>query len=261
MRILFIGDVFGEPGRDLITDKLYKLRHDEKIDFCIANGENASHGRGLSKKNADELLESGVDFITLGNHAFSHKDIFDYIDEYPIIRPFNLSSALPGRGAAAVKCKGFQIGIINLEGRVFIEPAGDNPFEAADRALSELSERCGKCDIIIVDFHAETTSEKKALALYLDGRVSAVLGTHTHVQTTDEQILRKGTAFITDVGMTGVNNEKSIIGMDSLLVTEKFVKGVPVRFEPASGKAVMNAVIIDFDDSDGAAQGIRRINI
>ena len=223
MRILFIGDIFGEPGRDIIVDKLFRLRHEEKIDFCIANCENASHGRGLSKRNADELLESGVDFVTMGNHTFSNNEIYEFIRDYPIIRPYNLSGLLPGKGFAAVELKnGVRVGIINIEGRVFIEPAGDNPFEAADRALMELRENFGNCHVIIVDFHAETSSEKKALGLYLDGRVTAVLGTHTHVQTADEQILSKGTAFITDVGMTGVSGEGSIIGMDSRLVTEKF---------------------------------------
>ncbi len=260
MRILFIGDVFGSPGRDLIVDSLFRLRHQEKIDFCIANCENATNGRGLSEAHAKELLDAGIDFITLGNHAFSHNDIYGYIDRLPVIRPINLSSSLPGSGIGVAECKGAKIGIINIEGRVFIEPAGDNPFEAADKAVKELSERYGDCEIIIVDFHAETTSEKKALALYLDGRVSAVLGTHTHVQTSDEQILKCGTAFITDVGMTGVCGE-SVIGMNSRLVTEKFVKGVPVRFEPAMGKASLNAVIIDFNDENYAVNEFLRINM
>ena len=249
MRILFIGDVFGEAGRDIIVDRLFRIRHEEKIDFCIANCENASHGRGLSRRNADELLESGVDFITMGNHTFSNNDIYEYINDYPIVRPCNLSRTLPGKGVAAVEHKGLRIGIINIEGRVFIEPAGNDPFEAADNALKELSEKYGQCDIIVTDFHAETTSEKKALALYLDGRVSAVIGTHTHVQTADEQVLKKGTAFITDAGMTGISQGESVIGMDSRLVTEKFIKGVPVRFEPAvKGEVELDGVIMDFEE-------------
>ena len=261
MRILFIGDVFGEPGRDIIVDRLFRLRHEEKIDFCIANCENASHGRGLSKRNAEELLESGVDFITMGNHTFSNNEIYEFINDYPIVRPCNLSKALPGKGVAAVDRKGKRIGIINIEGRFFIEPAGDNPFEAADLALSELSDKFGECDVIIVDFHAETSSEKKALGLYLDGRVSAVIGTHTHVQTADEQVLRKGSAFITDAGMTGVSGDGRVIGMDSRLVTEKFIKGVPVRFEPAKGAAELNGVILDLSDdkNDANANGLLKV--
>ncbi len=199
-----------------------------------------------------------MDFITLGNHAFSHRDIYDYIGKLPVIRPCNLSRLLPGKGVAAVSCNGKKIGIINIEGRVFIEPAGDNPFEAADDALKELNDNFGTCNIIIMDFHAETTSEKKALALYLDGRVSAVLGTHTHVQTADEQILPRGTGFISDVGMTGacVN---SVIGMDARLVTEKLIKGTPVRFEPAAGQGEMHGVIIDFDDNTDKIVAFNRL--
>lgn len=258
MNILFIGDVFGEPGRSLIVDGLFKIRHEEKIDFCIANCENASHGRGLSRRNAKELLESGVDFITMGNHTWSNNEIYDYIDEFPVIRPVNFAESLPGRGFAVVTFRGIKIGVLNIEGRVFIEPPGDNPFEAADNAVNEIKSAGAK--IIIVDFHAETTSEKKALALYLDGRVSAVIGTHTHVATADEQILKGGTAFITDVGMTGVC-DGSIIGMNSRLVTEKFVRGVPVRFEPALGNPELNGVILEFDDNIMSVKSIRRLRV
>lgn len=255
MRILFIGDVFGSPGRDFIIDHLFRIRHEERVDFCVANCENATHGRGLSRKCADELLSSGIDFITMGNHTWSHSDIFSYIEDYPMVRPVNLARSLPGKGYAVVTCKGIRIGILNLEGRVFIDPPGDNPFEAADEAVEALS---AQSDFILVDFHAETTSEKKALALSLDGRVGAVLGTHTHVATADEQILKGGTAFITDVGMTGVCAE-SVIGMSSRLVTDKMANGVPVRFEPAEGRAEMNAVLLDIDEQTRCVTEIRRV--
>lgn len=255
MRILFIGDVFGEPGRDFLTDYLYRVRHEEKVDFCIANGENATHGRGLSRGHAEELLAAGVDFITMGNHTWSHADIFDYIGELPIVRPANFPSSLPGRGFASVPCRGMRLGILNLEGRIFIDPPGDNPFEAAEKALSVLS---AESDFILVDFHAEATSEKKALAVFLDGRVGAVLGTHTHVAAADEQILKGGTAFITDVGMTGVCAE-GVIGMKSGPVLQKMAGGFPARFEPAAGKAEMNAVLLEVSEETGRAVSIRRI--
>ncbi|MBE7057001.1 MAG: TIGR00282 family metallophosphoesterase [Ruminococcaceae bacterium] len=253
MNILFLGDVFAGTGRDAVDERLYDIKKEYNIDYTIANGENAAHGKGLSLKTADELLDAGVDFITLGNHAWSNNTIHHFIEDYPVIRPANFHPDLPGSSYAIRETKDGNIGILNLQGRVYMDPS-DSPFDAADKCIEEM---CKEAKIIIVDFHAEASSEKIALAHYLDGKVSAVLGTHTHVQTADERILPKGTAFITDVGMCGPSD--SIIGMNTSLVLEKFVYNVPRRFEPASGKPQINAVVLDINPETGKAQKIERI--
>jgi len=253
LNILFLGDVFAGTGRDAVDERLYDIKKEYNIDYTIANGENAAHGKGLSLKTADELLDAGVDFITLGNHAWSNNTIHHFIEDYPVIRPANFHPDLPGSSYAIRETKDGNIGILNLQGRVYMDPS-DSPFDAADKCIEEM---CKEAKIIIVDFHAEASSEKIALAHYLDGKVSAVLGTHTHVQTADERILPKGTAFITDVGMCGPSD--SIIGMNTSLVLEKFVYNVPRRFEPASGKPQINAVVLDINPETGKAQKIERI--
>ncbi|MBQ8828262.1 MAG: TIGR00282 family metallophosphoesterase [Clostridia bacterium] len=253
MRILFIGDVFGAAGRRVIERKLTKVKNEYDIDFCIVNGENASHGRGLSMSAADTLYGAGADFITMGNHTWGNGDIFNYIDDYPIIRPANFAEGLPGRGYDVVDTVAGRVGIINLQGRVSMDPV-DNPFTCADKCIERMKD---EADMIIVDFHAEATSEKMAMAYYLDGRVSAVLGTHTHVQTADERILQNGTAFITDVGMTGTDT--GVIGMRKHQVIEKFVMGLPKRFEPADGRAHMCGAVLDVDNESGKTLSIERI--
>lgn len=257
MRILFIGDVFGVPGRRVIGELLEEIKEKYDIDYCVANCENASHGRGVSMSAADFLYGSGVDFITMGNHTWGNGELLNFIDDYPIIRPANYAEGLPGRGYDIVDTVSGKVAVINLLGRVSMDPC-ENPFQCVDRCLREIEEK-GGADAIIVDFHAEATSEKIAMSYYLDGRVTAVIGTHTHVQTADETILTEGTAYITDVGMTGTS--AGVIGMKRAQVIEKFVTGMPKRFEPADGKAVLRGVIIETDVSGIKAVSIERIQV
>lgn len=254
MKVLFIGDIFARPGRQALITWLEDIKNEYSIDFCIANAENASHGRGITKQSADEIYSYGVDFITLGNHVWSQKDTFTFIDDFPMIRPANMSDSLPGKGYAIMNTPKGDIGIINLQGRVYMD-LSDNPFECITECINRIR---NYTNIIIVDFHAEATSEKIALAMYVDGLVSAVVGTHTHVQTADEQILKGGTAFISDVGMTGPVN--GIIGMDVKCVMDKFVRSIPSRFEPAKGDFMLNAVVIDICDTTGKALNITRVS-
>lgn len=255
MRILFIGDVFGVPGRRIIGDRLDSIRQEYNIDFCIANCENASHGRGVSMTAADFLYGAGVDFITMGNHTWGNGELFNFIDDYPIVRPANYAEGLPGRGYEIADTIAGRVAVINLLGRVSMEPC-ENPFTCADKCLADIENK-GGADVIIVDFHAEATSEKIAMSYYLDGKVTAVIGTHTHVQTADEMILPGGTAYITDAGMTGTR--AGVIGMKRAQVIEKFVTGMPKRFEPADGKAILCGVIIETDGTK--AVSIERICI
>lgn len=251
---MFIGDVFGEAGRDIIVDRLFRLRHMEKVDFVIANCENASHGRGLSAEHAKELFESGIDFVTMGNHTFDRTDFVTFADRLPVVRPGNIEPDKAGKGFMVVNVKNAKVAVMNLEGAAFISPPGDNPFYAADGMLKSIGE---DVKIKILDFHAEASGEKKALAVYLDGRVSAVLGTHTHVQTADEMILTHGTAYITDVGMTGVAQE-SIIGMDADHVIRKMKDNEHVPFIPANGMPEMDYVLLDIDEQTGKTITITR---
>lgn len=256
MKILMIGDVFGRVGRDLLFE--YSERGFFGADAVIANIENAAHGRGVTKAVFDEISRTGIDGFTLGNHVWNCPDIKNvllYNDN--IVRPYNLEGDLPGEGITVIKTKnGVRIGLLNLLGRVSVQPLSCNPFLAADRAIETLKDRC---DIIIVDFHAEATSEKQAMGYYLDGRVSVVAGTHTHVQTADEQILQKGTGYITDLGMTGPS--VSVLGMDKNIVLRNFVTGIPKRLEPANGTGQFNAAIFDVDTNTGKTVSIERINI
>ena len=232
--ILFVGDVFGGTGRAALRKALPELRREHAVDVCIVNGENASHGRGLSLGSAEEIYLAGADCITMGNHTWNNHEIYQFIDDYSMVRPANFASNLPGKGSALLELGGFLVGVVNLQGRVYMDPC-DNPFEIAEREVSRLRERT---PVIFVDFHAEATAEKAALAYFLDGRVTAVAGTHTHVQTADERILPGGTAFITDVGMTGPHG--GVIGMDKAGVLNKFVKCVPQKFKPAEGLSLIH---------------------
>ncbi len=255
MRILFVGDVHGRPGRRILTARLPALRRLHGADLVIANGENAAGGSGINAAVAEELFAAGVDVITGGNHTWQIREAYELLDSDPrILRPANYPPGVPGRGSAVVTTRsGRTAGVVNLMGRVFMGEL-DDPFRAARAEADRLRERT---PVIVVDFHAEATSEKQALAWYLDGRVSAVVGTHTHVQTADERILPGGTAYITDVGMTGPRD--GIIGMDRSRILERFLTQLPVRFEVAGGPAQLNAVVVDVDEATGRAREILRV--
>ena len=250
MRILVVGDVIGKPGRRALQQFLPGLINELDIELVVANGENSAHGIGITVKTAQELLDAGVDVITSGNHIWAQRDIIDCMDgDLPIIRPLNFPPGVAGRGY--IKVKGALV--VNLIGRIFIGPS-DCPFRAMDAMLSSLSPLP---KVIVVDFHAEATSEKIALGRYLDGRVSAVLGTHTHVGTTDSHILPGGTAYVTDIGMVGPMD--SIIGDDVTNVLESFLKGLPHRLSVGKGPCALDAILLDIDDSTGKALSIGRI--
>lgn len=255
MRILFVGDIHGKPGRRVLRDRLPVLRQQHKIDLVIANGENAAGGAGISADTAQEIFAAGVGVITGGNHTWQHRDAYELLDsDARILRPLNYPPGTPGRGATIVAgSTGRQVGVINLQGRVFMSDL-DDPFRAARAECERLRDTT---PLIVVDFHAEATSEKIALGWYLDGRASAVVGTHTHVQTADERVLPGGTAFISDVGMTGPRD--GVIGMDREKILERFLTQLPVRFEVASGPAQLSAVVVDVDETSGRARSIERV--
>lgn len=256
MNILVLGDVVGEIGCEFLRKKLPSLKKLKGIDFCIANGENSSTGNGITPYSAECLFSSGVDFITTGNHVFRRKEVFDLLDESEfIIRPYNFHKSCPGKGYSIIDCGRYSIGILNLSGTMFLDKC-DCPFECADRAIEEMKKQT---NIIIVDFHAEATSEKKALGFYLDGRVSALFGTHTHVQTSDAAVLGDGTGYITDVGMCGVID--SVLGVDKNIVIEKFRRGMPVRFDGASGDCMLNGCIFTIDEKSGKCTGAEIIDL
>lgn len=251
---MFIGDIVGSTGRRAIREVLPTLRDKFNPHLIIANGENAAAGRGITAKIARELFELGIHGLTMGNHTWDNKEIFEFIDDEPrIVRPANYVPGNPGRGCTVIKNGKHELGLINLIGRTFLMPY-DDPFRAADRILDEWQ---GKVKHVLVDVHAEATSEKISLGWHLDGRVSAVVGTHTHVQTHDERILPGGTAYVTDVGMVGARD--SVIGMETETVVRKFRDQLPARFKPAEGKWQFNAVLIELDDGTGSAKSIRLI--
>lgn len=255
MNILVIGDIVGKPGRRALKNLLPGLQRKYNIEFTIANAENAAGGKGISKEVFTEIMGAGVDACTMGNHVWDNREIFNFIDDEPrIVRPANYPGDCPGQGFH-IYTGGYnkKIGIINVSGRVFLDPL-DCPFQVTEEILNGMKE---ETDIIIVDFHAEATSEKLAFAYYLDGRVDAVLGTHTHIQTADERILPQGTAYITDLGMTGPVD--SILGMDKDLVLQRFLNQRPVRFEVAKGPAQLQGVILSFDDDRNRVIAIERI--
>ena len=252
MRILFVGDVMGRLGRKTVHALLPGLRRETEAEIIVANGENAAGGRGLTLATADELFAAGVDVITSGNHVWEVREIYPILDsESPILRPLNYPPGVPGRGMLIAHGAAF----INLQGRTFMGAETDCPFRAADKALEHLQDT----PVILVDIHAEATSEKAALGWYLDGRVSAVIGTHTHVATADAHVLPAGTAFISDVGMVGPRD--SIIGMEVKPIIERFLTQLPTRFSPVeTGPVIFNSVLIDIDEASGRAQSIVRID-
>lgn len=252
MKVLFIGDIVGSPGRKAVKEYISELKREMPFDYCIANGENAAGGSGITNTVAQDLYKCGIDALTLGNHTWAKKEVINFIDsDTKLIRPANYPQELPGRGSVII---GGKLGIVNLLGRVYMDSV-DCPFKALERELEYLKSHV---KVVILDIHAEATSEKCALAWHSDGRVSAVLGTHTHVQTADERILPCGTAFITDVGMTGPY--EGIIGVDRDIVLEKFRYCMPVRFELAKGDVQFNAVHLEIDEKTGRTISIKRIS-
>ena len=257
MRILFIGDIFGKPGREIARKAIPVLIERESLDFVIANVENSAAGFGVTGDIADAILGYGVDVMTSGNHVWDKKEVLDYIPRQPrLLRPANFPPGVPGRGSYVGRTRtGEPVGVINLMGRIFMAPL-DDPFAAA---LREIESMRAKTRVIIVDFHGEATSEKIAMGWHLDGRVTAVFGTHTHVQTADERVLPKGTACLTDVGMTGPHD--SIIGVTVDSALARFLNGMPAKFEAASGPGRLNAIIVTADPANGKATAIERLNL
>jgi 2',3'-cyclic-nucleotide 2'-phosphodiesterase len=252
MLILFVGDIVGSPGRRILKDHLADLVEQRKINLAIVNCENAASGFGITPRLVDELFDAGADVLTGGNHIWDRKEILDYFPHQPrLLRPANFPDGLPGSGLYLGNSRsGVPYAVLNLQGRTFMVPI-DCPFRAAERELARISP---ETKVIIVDMHAETTSEKQAMGWFLDGKVSAVIGTHTHVATADAHVLPGGSAFITDVGMTGPHN--SIIGMTKEPIIQRFLTGLPARFEVGEGDVQLHAVVIDVDETSGRARSI-----
>lgn len=255
MVVLFIGDIFGRTGRNLIKENLSRIKEESSVDLIIANGENSAGGVGITKEIYEDLLSYGIDVITLGNHAWAQKKIFDFIDDADrLVRPANYPLGTPGKPYVIVEVNGRKAAIINMCGRVFMDCI-ECPFKTIDSLLSEIGDNV---EIKILDFHAEATSEKIAMGWFLDGRITAVLGTHTHVQTADERILPKGTGYITDVGMTGPLN--SVLGVKKDIIIKKFISSLPGRFEAEEDSGQINAVLLRIDENNHVSH-IKRLNL
>lgn len=257
MKILAIGDVFGKSGCDFLLKKLPTLKKEHAIDLVIANGENSAEGNGILPSSAETLFAAGVDVITGGNHTLRRKEIFNMLEENEfLLRPANLPSSIPGKGITYVDLGYTIVAVINILGVVYLESLSC-PFETADKLINEAKQNGAK--IIVVDFHAEATSEKRALGFYLDGRVSCIFGTHTHVQTSDEQILPNNTGYITDIGMTGVID--SVLGVEKSIIIQKMKDKLPVKFYGATGECELNGCIFDVDKSTGFTKSVQRIKV
>lgn len=256
MKILIGGDIVGSPGRTMFARVAAQMKEKGAADFVIANAENAAGGRGITPSLAEELFQAGADVITLGDHAWDQKDIVGYLDREPrVVRAANFAPGCPGKGWVTVDSPRGPVTVVSLVGRVFMPP-NDCPFQAIDRFLAS-AER--KSKVIVVDIHAEATSEKIAMSRFLEGRVSAVVGSHTHVQTADETVLPKGTAYLTDLGMTGPKD--SVLGRDVQSVLHKFVTGMPAQFKVATDDVRLEGALVDVDEATGKARGIRRVQI
>lgn len=256
IKLLFIGDIVGSTGRKAVRESLPRLKSKYSPHIIIANGENAASGRGITEKIAKEFFDLGIHGLTMGNHTWDNKEIFDFIDREPrMVRPANFPPGTPGIGHTVIKGNGKELAVVNLMGRTFL-PAIDDPFRVADDILAELSKK-HKC--IMVDFHAEATSEKIAMGWYLDGRTSFVVGTHTHVQSNDDIILPQGTAYLTDSGMVG--SREGVLGMERSAVIRKFTTQLPVRFQVCEGKWHFHAVFVEIDEATGKAKKIEKIKM
>jgi hypothetical protein len=255
-RLLFIGDIVGRPGRDLVRRGVRALREYHQIDLVIANAENAAAGFGITRELGEQILDSSVDVMTSGNHIWDKKEAIDYIGIEPrLLRPLNFPAGVPGNGSYIARtADGVSVGVVNAMGRVFMLNI-DDPFAGILKEIEKVKQRAR---IVFVDFHAEATSEKIAMGWHLDGKVTAMVGTHTHVQTADERILPKGTAYLTDAGMTGPHD--SVIGVDIDAAVGRFINAMPARFETATGNPRLNGVIIEADDATGLATDIERVS-
>ena len=239
MNILAIGDLVGELGLNKLAEEIENIKKEYKIDFIIVNGENVADGMGITKKAFDKIIKCGANVVTMGNHTWGKKEIFTFIDNPKLIRPANYPEGVVGKGYGIYECSGKKIAVINLIGRTEVNVLSENPFIKANEILKEIE---GKADIIIVDFHAEATAEKVAMGYHLDGKVTAVFGTHTHIQTADEKLLDKGTAYITDIGMTGP--KKSVIGMDIDASLKRFLTTLPEKYKIAQGESMLNRLCV-----------------
>ena len=255
MKILMVGDIFGRAGRRSFAELTPKIKAEKKIDIVVANGENAAHGHGLTVSTFNELMSGGADVITTGNHVWSNKDILEIIDREPfLLRPANFPEGTPGKGFCIFPYRAKNIGVINVMGRTFMQPL-DCPFVCAEKIVEQIK---NDCDIILIDFHAEATSEKISLGYFLDGKVTAVVGTHTHVQTADERLLPQGTAYITDLGMVGIFD--SVIGLEIESVVEKFISCRNGKFlVPEKGVCIYSGVILEIDDATNKPKSIERV--
>ena len=255
-RVLLTGDTVARAGRRVLEERLFDLRQQREIDFVVTNVENAAGGFSITARIAQDLFAAGVDVMTSGNHIFDKREVLEYIETEPrLLRPANYAPGVPGKGRWVGKIKGVPIAVLNLQGRAFMPPS-DDPFRTADAQLAALEP---SVKIILVDMHGEATAEKMGMGRYLDGRVSAVVGTHTHVQTADEQIFPGGTAYITDLGMTGPHD--GIIGMQTNIVIERFLKGIAPKFEPCEGNIKLNGLLVDVDEETGKAMQVERISL
>lgn len=256
MKILAVGDIVGENGLRKLKEVLPNLKQKEKIDFIIVNGENVAGGMGITEKNFNQIILAGADVVTLGNHTWSKKDVFNFIDHEKLIRPANYPEGVVGKGYFIYYCKNKRIAVINLIGRTNMGILSENPFLEADKILNKIK---GKADIIVVDFHAEATAEKIAMKHYLDGRVNILFGTHTHVQTADEEITQKGMGYITDIGMTGPID--SVIGMDKKASIKRFVTTLPERYKIAEGESKFNSCIFTINEETCRTESVSRRNL
>ena len=256
MKILAVGDIVGENGLRKLKEILPNLKQQEKIDFIIVNGENVAGGMGITEKLFNQIIQAGADVVTLGNHTWSKKDIFNFIDNEKIIRPANYPKGVVGKGYNIYKCKNKKIAVMNLLGRTNMGILTENPFLEADNIINKVKD---EVDYIILDFHAEATAEKIAMKEYLEGRVNIIFGTHTHVQTADEEITKSGMGYISDLGMTGPKD--SVIGMDKKASIKRFVKTLPEKYRIAEGESKFNGCIFEIDDETGRIQNILRRNM
>ena len=256
MKILAVGDIVGESGVRKLKEELPRIKKEKNIDFVITNGENSAGGMGLTERNFKDIMEAGTNVVTMGNHTWGKKDIFKFIDDPNLLRPANYPKGVVGKGLGIYECKGKKIAVMNFLGRVDLNVLTENPFVLAKEMVEELQR---KVDMIFIDFHAEATAEKIAMGRFLDGKITALFGTHTHVQTADEQILPNGTAYITDLGMTGP--KESVIGMNIQASLKRFETTLPEKYKLAEGACILNGVIFEVDDENNKATSIERIYI